>query len=149
MAPGPLVLVQRRAAWTHCGGLWGLPGGARDSQESVPAAALREAEEEAGPVTLGARVVGILPGTDHGTWRYQYVVAVVDVARTPVTNAESDEMTWVDTRDVADLELLAPLAADWTRLRAAAESAAGQCSTSSSNSPTSLATASDSIRNPS
>ena len=42
------VLLQHRAAWSHQGGTWGLPGGARDSHESAEEAAVREAHEEAG-----------------------------------------------------------------------------------------------------
>lgn len=37
-APDPggtaAVLLQHRAAWSHQGGTWGLPGGARDSHET-------------------------------------------------------------------------------------------------------------------
>ncbi|NCY10264.1 MAG: NUDIX domain-containing protein, partial [Actinobacteria bacterium] len=44
----PSVLLQLRAGWTHGGGTWALPGGARDSHEDVVTAALREAAEEVG-----------------------------------------------------------------------------------------------------
>ena len=47
---GP-VLLQRRTWWSHHGGTWGLPGGARDSHESALGAALREAAEECGVPT--------------------------------------------------------------------------------------------------
>ena len=51
-APGPdgspAVLLQHRAPWSHQGGTWGLPGGARDSHETPEQAAVREANEEAG-----------------------------------------------------------------------------------------------------
>ena len=42
------VLLQHRAPWSHQGGTWGLPGGARDSHETAEQAAVREAHEEAG-----------------------------------------------------------------------------------------------------
>src|SRR5260370_13941958 len=42
---GP-VLLQQRTWRSHHGGTWGLPGGARDSHESVLAPALRQAAEE-------------------------------------------------------------------------------------------------------
>ena len=42
------VLLQHRAPWSHQGGTWGLPGGARDSDETPKQAAEREAHEEAG-----------------------------------------------------------------------------------------------------
>ena len=44
----PAVLLQHRAVWSHQGGTWGLPGGARDSHESAAETAVREAREEAG-----------------------------------------------------------------------------------------------------
>ena len=42
------MLLQHRAPWSHQGGTWGLPGGARDSHETPEQAAVREAHEEAG-----------------------------------------------------------------------------------------------------
>ena len=44
----PHVLLQLRAAWTHGGGTWAIPGGALDSHEEPIAAAVREAWEEVG-----------------------------------------------------------------------------------------------------
>ncbi len=45
-APGPLLLVLRRAQGSHHGGTWGLPGGALEVGESSRDGALREAAEE-------------------------------------------------------------------------------------------------------
>src|SRR4029079_4720976 len=42
------VLLQLRAEWSHFGGTWGLPGGARKLDEPAVDAAIREADEEAG-----------------------------------------------------------------------------------------------------
>ncbi|NCV58816.1 MAG: NUDIX domain-containing protein, partial [Betaproteobacteria bacterium] len=42
------ILMQHRAPWVHNGDTWGIPGGARDSHESVIEAAIREAHEEVG-----------------------------------------------------------------------------------------------------
>src|SRR5690606_22796843 len=43
------VRLQLRAAWSHLGGTWGIPGGGRrDEHETAREGALREAEEEAG-----------------------------------------------------------------------------------------------------
>jgi len=42
------VLLQLRAAWTHGGGTWALPGGALDSHEDSVTGAAREAWEEVG-----------------------------------------------------------------------------------------------------
>ena len=64
----PLVLLQHRAVWTASGDTWALPGGARDSFEDAPEAALRETEEEAEirPADVVVRteiVTSRMPGT--------------------------------------------------------------------------------------
>ena len=78
-APGPdgtfAVLLQHRAPWSHQGGTWALPGGARDSHESVEEAAVREALEETGVqadlMTVRTTVVTHeVPG-----WSYTTVIA--------------------------------------------------------------------------
>ena len=56
------------AVWTASGDTWALPGGARDSYEDAPVAALRETEEEAeirpADVVVRAQVVtSRMPGT--------------------------------------------------------------------------------------
>jgi 8-oxo-dGTP diphosphatase len=111
------VLLQLRAEWTHEGGRWGVPGGARDSHEDDVAAALREADEEAGVLPSAVRVLGSHTGVDHGAWRYTYVVACCDEAvdverRTP----ESDDLRWVLLDHVMTLPLHSGLAAAWPRL---------------------------------
>src|ERR1700712_5837404 len=52
----PAVLLQHRAVWSHQGGTWALPGGARDSHETPEQTAVREAHEEAG-LTAGRLTV--------------------------------------------------------------------------------------------
>lgn len=115
----PLVLVQHRAAWTHHGGCWGLPGGARTSTETAPAAALREAAEEAGIDGARVRVRGELvdrPGGDH--WTYTTVVADAAEPLPVVPDEESDELRWIPDDEVAALPLHPALAATWPGLRA-------------------------------
>ena len=46
LVAGREVLLQHRSAWTNHGNTWGIPGGARDLQESPTQAALRETHEE-------------------------------------------------------------------------------------------------------
>ena len=41
VTPDDEVLLQHRVAWSHFGGTWGLPGGARDVGESSIDGALR------------------------------------------------------------------------------------------------------------
>lgn len=120
----PQVLMQLRAGWTHEGGRWGLPGGARDSHENVAETALREANEEAGIDGAKVRVLGTQTGVDHGVWSYIYVLALADpgVEVGPPT-AESDALRWVALDEVPGLALHAGLAATWPQLRPAIDTA--------------------------
>lgn len=113
------VLLQHRALWSHHGGTWGLPGGARDSHESPVQAALREADEETGvaasDVTVRAELVtaGAPPG-----WSYTTVVADAGAPLDVRGNGESAELRWVPERDVTGLPLHPGLADSWPRLQA-------------------------------
>jgi len=68
------VVLQHRAWWSHQGGTWGIPGGARDSDETAVAAALRESAEEANLQPTAVRPYGQLID-DHGGWSYTTVLA--------------------------------------------------------------------------
>ncbi len=112
------VLLQLRAGWTHQGGTWGLPGGARDSHEDAVTAALREAGEEVGVEPGRVRVAGSSVGTDHGDWRYDYVLARTDRGlEVRARGDESDEIRWVGLDEVAALPLHPALAVTWPWLR--------------------------------
>lgn len=121
----PAVLLQQRAAWSHQGGTWGLPGGALDSHEDPEDAALREAQEEAGlsgeHLRVRARVnTAEVYGPDGAYWRYTTVVADAPELLETVPNWESTELRWVAEDEVADLPLHPGLAASWPRLRISA-----------------------------
>src|SRR5271165_6264055 len=93
----PAVLLQHRAPWSHQGGTWGLPGGARDSHETAERAALREAHEETGvradQIDLRGSVVTAAPvGTD---WTYTTVIADAAELLPVVACVESAELCWV------------------------------------------------------
>ena len=105
-----LVLLQHRALWSHEGGTWGLPGGAKDSHENSQQAALRESMEETGIDAAEARVLGTLR-TDHGTWHYDTVVMHVDHTPEPVGNHESEELRWVPVSRISSLPLHSGFAA--------------------------------------
>lgn len=111
------ALMQLRADWVHQGGLWALPGGARDSHEDVVAAALREAAEEVGAEPEHLTVLGQLDGVDHGDWSYTYVVArTTRPDHVTVRTAESEELRWVALDDVPQLPLHPALDAAWPEL---------------------------------
>jgi 8-oxo-dGTP diphosphatase len=122
----PAVLLQHRAVWSHQGGTWALPGGARDSHESPEETAVREAHEEAGLVaeqlTVRATVVTAeVVGRGDTSWSYTTVVADAGELLQTVPNRESAEMRWVGEDGVADLPLHPGFAASWQRLRAGLE----------------------------
>jgi 8-oxo-dGTP diphosphatase len=118
---GTHVVLQHRAAWTHEGGTWAVPGGARDSHETAVRAALREAAEE---TTIDpTRVVPFDEWLDdHGGWSYTTVLARTDaedeLAELAPANAESDAVRWWPVDEVADLPLHDGFAAAWPHLRA-------------------------------
>lgn len=125
-APGPdgkaAVLLQHRAPWSHQGGTWGLPGGARDSHETAEQAAIREAIEEAGlpPDQLTVRTTVVT--AEVTGWTYTTVIADADELLETVPNRESAELRWVAEDAVADLPLHPGFAASWVRLRELAAS---------------------------
>jgi 8-oxo-dGTP diphosphatase len=118
----PAVLLQHRAVWSHQGGTWGLPGGARDSHESPEETAVREALEEAGLpaerlAVRGAIVTAEVAGIGGTHWSYTTVVADAAELLHTVPNRESAEMRWVAEDEVAALPLHPGFAASWQRLR--------------------------------
>jgi len=117
--PVDRVVLQHRAWWSHQGGTWGLPGGARNSEETAVAAALRETAEEAGIEPAAVRPTGVLVD-DHGGWSYSTVVGVpVGLTDPRPTGGESEDVRWVDADAVETLPLHPGFAATWPWLRSA------------------------------
>ena len=116
------VLLQHRAPWSHQGGTWGLPGGARDSHETVEEAAVREAHEEAGLsgdqlVVRTTVVTAEVSGRQGSYWTYTTVIADAPGLLDTVPNRESAELRWVGVDEVAELPLHPGFAASWEQLR--------------------------------
>ena len=112
----PHVLLQLRAAWTHGGGTWALPGGALDSHEDSIEAAKREAQEEAG-IDAASFLVRDVFSDDHGPWRYDTVIAhATSEIGEFAANAESEDLQWVALGSVETFELHAGLAGAWPHL---------------------------------
>jgi 8-oxo-dGTP diphosphatase len=122
-APGadgaPAVLLQHRAPWSHQGGTWGLPGGARDSHETPEQAAVREAHEEAGLSAdlLTVRTTVVTATATGSNWTYTTVIADAAEQLETIPNRESAELRWVSVDEVAELPLHPGFAASWERLR--------------------------------
>jgi len=100
----------------HNGDTWGIPGGARDSHETIIEAAVREAVEETG--IDPAHVKELTTFSDlHGNWRYDTVLATASsdlVARE--LNDESHEVRWVRWQEVTQLDLHPSFAKTWPQV---------------------------------
>lgn len=115
--PDAGVLLQLRAVWSHLGGTWGLPGGARKAEETAEAAAIREADEEAGVPPEAVTVLGSSV-LDLGYWSYTTVLARAEELFTPIVgDAESEALRWVPLDEVATLPLHPGLERSWPALR--------------------------------
>jgi 8-oxo-dGTP diphosphatase len=113
------ILLQHRVSWSHFGGTWGLPGGARHEGESAFDGALREAGEEAGvpPEAVASRFAHVL---DLGIWTYTTLVADAVIGFEPViSDPESYALEWVAIDEVDERPLHPGFAAAWPELRAA------------------------------
>ncbi|MGC0250323.1 NUDIX domain-containing protein [Pseudactinotalea sp. Z1748] len=113
---GGQVVLQHRAPWSHHGGTWGIPGGARNAGESAVQAAVREAGEEAGVQDP------VLPHASHELahpdWSYTTVLAHVPGGmQVRATDAESVQVRWYPVDRVTALPLLGAFAEAWPLLR--------------------------------
>ena len=115
------VLLAHRAEWSHHGGTWGIPGGARNSDESARDAALREAAEETG-LDTDAVAVTAESVDDHGGWSYITVHARLggeperEAPELRPADAESTELRWTPLAEVTTLALHPGFAAFWAAL---------------------------------
>lgn len=113
------VLLQHRVGWSHHGGTWGIPGGARKQGESAVDGALREAAEEASVPRDLLRVIDTSV-LDLGFWSYTTVVAEALESFEPVIgDAESADLRWVALHEVDELPLHPGFATAWPELRRA------------------------------
>ncbi|WP_234661575.1 NUDIX hydrolase [Agromyces marinus] len=126
LEPGGTVLMQHRAAWSHFGGTWGIPGGARDAGETAWAAAVREATEETG-MPRGILVERFQSVLDLGFWSYTTVVADAERRFEPrLADPESIELRWIALAEVDDLPLHPRFAESWPALRGRIRATSGR-----------------------
>ncbi|MCT1443705.1 NUDIX domain-containing protein [Corynebacterium sanguinis] len=106
---GGRVLLQHRATWTAQGGTWALPGGARDSHETVEQTAVRETVEECGidPSLITVTSAMVTAGPFPSGWTYTTVFASTNTGEPiPVEpNEESAELRWVPVDEIRALPL--------------------------------------------
>jgi 8-oxo-dGTP diphosphatase len=111
------ILLQHRVEWSHFGGTWGVPGGARKKGESAADGAMREAFEEARVPKETLKVLDTLV-FDLGFWSYTTVVAeALEPFEAVVADRESNELRWVPLGEVDQLPLHPGFAASWPELR--------------------------------
>jgi 8-oxo-dGTP diphosphatase len=108
------ILITRRRAGAHLGGLWEFPGGKVEAGESLEEALQREIREELGlDISVEAAI-------DSVAWQYPdkrvSIVFFRCVARGEPRPLEGQEMMWVAASDLgsyefppADAELIARL----------------------------------------
>ena len=114
---GTQILLQHRAPWVHNGDTWGIPGGARDSHESILEAAIREAKEETGIDPVHLTPIQTF-SDDHGSWRYDTVIAhASDDLVAHELNDESHEVRWVEIEKVEELTLHPSFEKSWPTLK--------------------------------
>lgn len=110
------TVLQHRAPWTHEGGTWAVPGGARDSHEDAVTTALREADEEADIDPTWLRPLGAWI-TDHDGWAYSTIMAEpVGELRLSSANPESLDMRWWDDAVIGGMSLHSGFADSWAVL---------------------------------
>jgi 8-oxo-dGTP pyrophosphatase MutT (NUDIX family) len=115
--PAAGILMQHRVAWSHHGGTWGVPGGARKAGESAEDAALREAHEEANVPGATLRIIHTSV-FDLGFWSYTTVVAeALEPFDAVIADHESHELRWVPVDEVDALPLHPGFAAAWPELK--------------------------------
>jgi 8-oxo-dGTP diphosphatase len=111
------IMMQHRAPWVHNGDTWGLPGGARDSHESVSEAAIRESVEETGIKAEHVQVVELF-SDDHIDWRYDTVIAKAHGdLKTSEWNTETHDIGWFEISEIQNLELHPSFAKTWPTLQ--------------------------------
>jgi len=111
------IFLQHRAPWVHNGDTWGIPGGARDSHESVIEGAMREAVEETGINPDDLEPLQTFTD-DHDGWSYSTVIARASKdLEGHELNDESHEVRWVKLDDVTRLPLHPSFAKTWPLVR--------------------------------
>ncbi|MFD6950505.1 NUDIX hydrolase [Nocardiopsis sp. TSRI0078] len=110
------VLLQHRAGWTHMGGTWGIPGGARNRDETPLEAAVREFREEVDGDLAEYTLLGVHE-QDLTVWRYDtFLARLPELTPFRPGNSESREVRWVPVDSADSLPLLPAFRTAWPHL---------------------------------
>ena len=114
------LLITRRHADTHLGGLWEFPGGKREPGESFAQCLVREIREELGvTIAVGERFESVTHPYPEKTVRLEFFVC-----RLPGGEPEPlgcDALRWVARSELADYEFPAADARLLEKLRSTAK----------------------------
>ena len=112
------VVLQHRAEWSHHGGTWGIPGGARMPDEDAATLRCGRRRRRPGIDPVGRAASAASASCSHPDWSYTTVLAdEIGPVHPTVTDAESLELRWVQVDEVAALPLLPAFADAWPSLR--------------------------------
>lgn len=113
------LLVARRPAHKHLGGLWEFPGGKVEAGEDAAGALVREIREELGCEALpGARLRAVTHAYATVTVRLTPFLARLAPGAEPVAS-EHEALRWVTRAEIGELEMPAadgPIVAEWVAL---------------------------------
>lgn len=102
------ILMVRRVANDYLGGVYELPGGGVDQNETITGAAIREAREETGLIV--SNVIGTFAGFDYSTDRKPKVRQInflveVEPGNIELNPEEHDAYVWVDGSTKSSLNM--------------------------------------------
>jgi 8-oxo-dGTP diphosphatase len=97
------ILLSRRAADAHQGGLWEFPGGKVEPGETLPVALKRELLEELG-IAIGSTAPLIEIRHDYGDKRVLLDVHVVKEFSGEPQGLEEQPIEWVAAEDLGEIE---------------------------------------------
>lgn len=102
------LLITRRRAQDHLGGLWEFPGGKREPHETFEQCLARELREELGiDADIGALVESLTHAYPEKTVHLRFFRCAMQAASAAPRPLHCDALAWVTARELAHHEFLA------------------------------------------